>query len=253
MVKVYAKWIVKADRSFVDKMIKDGAFYIQCWDTKGNPNDPDNYEESEEDTVFSDDPKNDVHVRESNRGTYEVTLTGKTIGNMFSPSSLDEFGVQTYDKFGKKLNGESYDWGKVGKGMRGNPNLEKDGRSMNTYYRPRGRSRFGMRRNPRSGHTPGPWRAHDGMIYAESGNGQTIATMNSHETDADAMLIAASPDLLRALHNLALVISVDENDYPDLGAWRQTMDALDQAKAVINKSGDERIFSAGDFTRGRRR
>ena len=47
-----------------------------------------------------------------------------------------------------------------------------------------------------SKHTPGPWKTKELMVYAEDGNGVTIASVNS---EANARLIAAVPELLESL------------------------------------------------------
>ncbi len=46
-----------------------------------------------------------------------------------------------------------------------------------------------------SKHTKGPWKTKELMVYAEDGNGVTIASVNS---EANARLIAAAPELLAA-------------------------------------------------------
>jgi len=43
-------------------------------------------------------------------------------------------------------------------------------------------------------------------------------------------------DLLEALKGLANVISIDCDDYPDLGAYNQTLTKMANAKAVIKKA-----------------
>ena len=61
-----------------------------------------------------------------------------------------------------------------------------------------------------SGHTPGPWRSErtpasayfDWTVMAASGKGRTMQIgIDTDNTEADARLIAAAPDLLQALQS----------------------------------------------------
>jgi len=49
-------------------------------------------------------------------------------------------------------------------------------------------------------HTPGKWVTKESMVYSETGNGKTIANV---DTEANARLIAAAPELLEACKNVA--------------------------------------------------
>ncbi len=56
-----------------------------------------------------------------------------------------------------------------------------------------------------SEHTEGPWGRNQFLVYAENGNGCTLATINSTsrgisdvEAEANARLISAAPELLAA-------------------------------------------------------
>ena len=72
-----------------------------------------------------------------------------------------------------------------------------------------------------SAHTPGPWIYHSGMVWKpdDSANGIPIARMDRDtpatqptERDANACLIAASPDLLEALEDMCEMAQlVDDN------------------------------------------
>jgi hypothetical protein len=65
--------------------------------------------------------------------------------------------------------------------------------------------------DPKADHTPGPWHAskggHDRLIYAESETAFDLAIVrgggNDAETDANARLIAAAPDLRLACQRAA--------------------------------------------------
>ena len=57
-----------------------------------------------------------------------------------------------------------------------------------------------------SKHTKGDWHAHDGQIYPEE-TGKTLALIpywdkEDKEKEANAMLIAAAPDMLKALQSI---------------------------------------------------
>jgi hypothetical protein len=56
------------------------------------------------------------------------------------------------------------------------------------------------------------------------------------DTLAHAKLISAAPDLLEACMGLANITSIDPNDYPDMGAYRQTRAKLDKAIKAIAKA-----------------
>lgn len=71
-------------------------------------------------------------------------------------------------------------------------------------------------------HTPGPWETKRAAtpeafpqfgVYAENGNGHDLAHVVSHgtarhaETEANARLIAAAPEMLEALRNVAEIMS----------------------------------------------
>jgi hypothetical protein len=76
-------------------------------------------------------------------------------------------------------------------------------------------------------HTPGPWTADDGCIYA-SGTPVALAystTVSAQESDANARLMAASPALLGAV--VALVFAVMDDDPAVMAqALRQAVGAL---------------------------
>lgn len=57
-------------------------------------------------------------------------------------------------------------------------------------------------------HTPGPWLSKEGMVYAEDGDGATLAHVRY---EPDAHLIAAAPDLLAACEQATEYI-----DRPDI-------------------------------------
>ena len=76
-------------------------------------------------------------------------------------------------------------------------------------------------------HTPGPWTADDGCIYA-SGTPVALAystTVSAQESDANARLIASAPALLGAM--VALMFAALDDDRA------VTAQALRQAVAVL--------------------
>ncbi len=76
-------------------------------------------------------------------------------------------------------------------------------------------------------HTPGPWTADDGCIYA-SGTPVALAystTVSAQESDANARLIASAPALLGAM--VALMFAALDDDPADTAqALRQAVGAL---------------------------
>ena len=89
-----------------------------------------------------------------------------------------------------------------------------------------------------SKHTPGPWRVVDSWndYMVESQNGEEIIWQDGpHNTptinEANARLIAAAPDLLEALENLA--------DYIDERAGDNECRPLENARAAIAKAKGE--------------
>lgn len=89
-----------------------------------------------------------------------------------------------------------------------------------------------------SKHTPGPWRVVDSWNdhMVEGQNGEEIIWQDGpHETPtinkANACLIAAAPDLLEALENLA--------DYIDERAGDNECRPLENARAAIAKAKGE--------------
>ena len=65
-------------------------------------------------------------------------------------------------------------------------------------------------------------------IAEVAGLGKTEA-----ETQDNANLIAAAPELLAACKGLANITSIDCDDYPDMGAYRQTRTMLDKLIEAI--------------------
>lgn len=55
------------------------------------------------------------------------------------------------------------------------------------------------------------------------------------EVEANARLLAAAPDLEKALRRLICCLSEDEDDYPDAGAFRAVQDRVAQAEAVLKR------------------
>ena len=98
-------------------------------------------------------------------------------------------------------------------------------------------------------HTPGPWHIeqftsgyskYEGRTIShrlESGNMLRIAraynVMGPNETDANARLIAAAPDMLAALQKLSDVFDMDEHDQDRAHAESC---AIDTARAAIAKA-----------------
>jgi hypothetical protein len=94
-----------------------------------------------------------------------------------------------------------------------------------------------------SKHTPGPWRAEQGAhawFISPVGQGYAVAATGSLGSEADARLIAASPDLLAALKELVRLKAIKESD-PDQHE-RLKGQAWDDARAAIRAAegeGDE--------------
>lgn len=100
-----------------------------------------------------------------------------------------------------------------------------------------------------SAHTPGPWTAtrpraasnYGAMRVYVEGGGRTIATVafmrdkTFDQSTDDARLIAAAPELLKALATL-LSIASDSVEYGD---WPELQDACAEASAAIAKSEGE--------------
>jgi hypothetical protein len=90
-------------------------------------------------------------------------------------------------------------------------------------------------------HTPGPWQ--DTQVRTIVAKGDAIANCNcgqisGQEQDANAKLIAAAPELLEALDNLAReVTTLDMFGETGNTASKANVDgALDQARAAIAKA-----------------
>lgn len=87
-------------------------------------------------------------------------------------------------------------------------------------------------------HTPGPWTTKELQVYAEDGNGSTLAHVydpsrdhDHSEAEANALLIAAAPDLLEALR--FLLSKVDDLS----GYWKEDTDhAVRDAQEAIAKA-----------------
>lgn len=82
-------------------------------------------------------------------------------------------------------------------------------------------------------HTKGNWYAHDGQIYPEE-TGKTLALTpyfdkENKEQEANAKLIAAAPDMLAALQNIADrdLIKDAEDHIPD--HYQEVQDAISKA------------------------
>ena len=87
-------------------------------------------------------------------------------------------------------------------------------------------------------HTPGPWIAKEGMIYSEADNtGKTLAIVTHHSIlieEANATLIAASPELLDACLNIYANMAdreelYDEETGEEWNEVRLIREAIDKA------------------------
>ncbi len=94
-----------------------------------------------------------------------------------------------------------------------------------------------------SKHTKGPWAINEFLVYAENGNGCTLATINStskgisdEEAQANARLIAAAPELLEACQSsLQWILDVLQAEPPET----YSDDILDELNAAIDKATGE--------------
>jgi hypothetical protein len=86
-----------------------------------------------------------------------------------------------------------------------------------------------------SEHTPLPWCAKEGMIYAENGDGKTIATLNSPAVDADAEYIVRAcnchEELVEACKGLFEAMRESGKNLPIhlAPAWSKIWTALEKA------------------------
>lgn len=86
-------------------------------------------------------------------------------------------------------------------------------------------------------HTPGPWRAEGCAIYAgETRVAQTWDTWHeglpTPTMEADAGLIAAAPDVLKALRDILQWWTEMDGEFDDMPVelWDQAQDAMAKAK-----------------------
>ena len=84
-----------------------------------------------------------------------------------------------------------------------------------------------------SEHTPGPWAAAktDGYVVCDLTAGWSVvateADPNKHSPEADAWLIAAAPDMLKMLEDIALEIRRGQ----DISEWySEIADTIEKAK-----------------------
>lgn len=71
-------------------------------------------------------------------------------------------------------------------------------------------------------HTPGPWIADDVFVGAKNAEHYHVTCRGDH-AEADAALIAAAPDLMAALQDLADAVerfTASPQDWPELAAAR---------------------------------
>jgi len=92
-------------------------------------------------------------------------------------------------------------------------------------------------------HTPGNWRIQNASDtynrYQIEANGWGIILRcedTSNESQANARLIAAAPELLEALRSLYYAVSDEEDDYPDSQLYHIVMNATKRAQAAIDKA-----------------
>ena len=89
-----------------------------------------------------------------------------------------------------------------------------------------------------SNHTPAPWTIDNRAIYGNRGLIKPfIASVeddhNDHETEANALLIAAAPDLLALLREAHDAIATGEGDFSPSGDWfRESAAAINKATGV---------------------
>jgi len=86
-----------------------------------------------------------------------------------------------------------------------------------------------------SAHTPGPWTyepsddENSGMIWAKTG---FIVEFNENPSEANARLIAAAPELLQELINIASAMPSTWDDPSEFKAWAQSRAQCAIAKAT---------------------
>lgn len=79
-------------------------------------------------------------------------------------------------------------------------------------------------------HTPGPWVADwDSSGCYVASHGANICVVTGPNTDANARLISAAPDLLKLLREVMDVVEVVLDDESEMDTW------LDHARAALAK------------------
>lgn len=78
-------------------------------------------------------------------------------------------------------------------------------------------------------HTPGPWVDESGVIHAPVGSNiihpaRITDYFNSEEAQANARLIAASPDLLAALESMVSITPEDQNNTGIVASARRAIE-----------------------------
>ena len=95
-------------------------------------------------------------------------------------------------------------------------------------------------------HTPGPWKVSMNLIKS---NYDTVAQVFTHlvqgRNEANARLIAAAPDLLQELKNIANANTVEWDDPTEFEAWAKNRARAAIAKAEAISPGLTATASAG--------
>jgi hypothetical protein len=95
-------------------------------------------------------------------------------------------------------------------------------------------------------HTPGPWRAEqtpasaywDWTVMAPSGEGRTMQIgIDTDNTEADARLIAAAPELLASLRRCTPLLNSARLASADKAYLEIAGEAVEEALAAIAKAG----------------
>lgn len=89
----------------------------------------------------------------------------------------------------------------------------------------------------KSAHTPGPWIATDiGTIEDDSHNQEQIAAVNPCHRKANARLIAAAPDLLKALELFVEMWNSGDSTRMSKRAQQKRAEMWDEVNAAIAKA-----------------
>lgn len=88
-------------------------------------------------------------------------------------------------------------------------------------------------------HTPAPWKiignTAKGRFAISGTNNPICVTDSTPESDANARLMAAAPDLLEAAERACIKLKELADDYPDDNYWNECIESLNAAIAKATK------------------